>query len=165
MWHDNPAGATMNFTVDELMTRGAHAVAPDDCLDQAARRMDDLNIGVLPVCQDGALLGIVTDRDLVVRGIAQDKSPRRTPVREVMSTHVRVCFEDQRIDEVLPEMRRAQIRRMPVLDRRHRLVGMLSLADIATRGSALAAAQLLAAISEPAAPDRPALTPAQRRAA
>lgn len=155
----------MKTTVADLMTRGVHVMAPDDCLDQAARLMDDLNVGVMPVCHADELLGIVTDRDIVVRGIAQDKPASRTPLRDVMSTHVRVCFEDQCLEEVVPDMRRAQIRRLPVLDRQHRLVGMLSLADIATRGDHGAATLLLAAISEPAAPERQGPLGLHRRAA
>lgn len=147
----------MTTTVAELMTRGVHVMAPDDSLDLAARLMDDLNVGALPVCQEDMLLGIVTDRDIVVRGIARNRPVERTPVSDVMSEHVRFCFDDQPVNEVLPEMRQAQIRRLPVLDRQRRLVGMLSLADLATKGSPQAAALLLAAVSEPAEPDRPAM--------
>lgn len=153
----------MTITVAELMTRGVHVMAPDDSLDLAARLMDDLNVGAMPVCQEERLLGIVTDRDIVVRGIARNRPVDRTPVSDVMSQPVRFCFDDQPVNEVLPEMRQAQIRRLPVLDRRRRLVGMLSLADLATKADPPAAAAVLAAVSEPAEPDRPALP--QRRVA
>lgn len=153
----------MTITVAELMTRGVHVMAPDDSLDLAARLMDDLNVGAMPVCQEERLLGIVTDRDIVVRGIARNRPVDRTPVSDVMSQPVRFCFDDQPVNEVLPEMRQAQIRRLPVLDRRRRLVGMLSLADLATKADPQAAAAVLAAVSEPAEPDRPALP--QRRVA
>ena len=153
----------MTTTVAELMTRGVHVMAPDDSLDLAARLMDDLNVGAMPVRQADMLLGIVTDRDIVVRGIARNRPVDRTPVSDVMSEHVRFCFDDQPVNEVLPEMRQAQIRRLPVLDRQRRLVGMLSLADLATKASPQAAAAVLAAVSEPAEPDRPAMP--QRRVA
>jgi CBS domain-containing protein len=141
--------------VCDVMTRDVRVVSPKDSMQRAAQCMDELNIGVVPVCDGEKLLGVVTDRDIAVRGVAAGKSPERTPVTEVMSEHVRWCYEDQPIDEVLDEMSDTQIRRMPVVDRDKHLVGIVSLGDLAARGGdGTHVAQALRDISTPSQPDR-----------
>jgi CBS domain-containing protein len=141
--------------VADVMTRDVRVVSPSDTIQRAAQCMDELNVGVVPVCDGQKLLGMVTDRDITVRGVAAGKPADSTPVTEVMSEHVRWCYEDQDIDEVMDEMRDAQIRRLPVVDREKRLVGIVSLGDLADRGSdEKRVGETLKDISTPSEPDR-----------
>jgi CBS domain-containing protein len=140
--------------VADVMTRDVRVVSPKDSIQRAAQCMDELNVGVVPVCDGSKLLGMVTDRDITVRGVAAGKMAE-TPVTEVMSEHVRWCYEDQDIDEVMDEMRDAQIRRLPVINRDKKLVGIVSLGDLADRGSDdKRVGETLKDISTPSEPDR-----------
>ena len=140
--------------VADVMTRDVRVVSPNDSIQRAAQYMDELNVGVVPVCDGAKLLGMVTDRDITVRGVAAGKMAD-TPVTEVMSQHVRWCYEDQDIDEVMDEMRDAQIRRLPVVDHDKKLVGIVSLGDLADRGSDdKRVGETLKDISTPSEPDR-----------
>ena len=118
--------------VRDVMTRGVETVTPDATIAEVARRMRDLDVGSLPVTEGNRLLGIVTDRDLSVRATAAAKDPNTTEVREVMSPELAWIFEDEPADAAARVMRDRQIRRLPVLDRSDRLVGMVALADLAT---------------------------------
>lgn len=137
----------------EVMTRDVVTVGPDATVREAARMMDDLNVGALPVCDGRRLVGIITDRDITVRATADGMQPDRTPVHVVMTDDVRWCFEDDSIEEIGREMARQQIRRMPVVDGGKRLVGMVTLGDLAT-DRAPGTAEALRSISEPSEPDR-----------
>lgn len=137
------------------MTRNVHFVSPQESLRQAAQMMDDLNVGALPVCDDGRLVGMVTDRDITVRGVSAGLSPEQTAVDAVMSTDVRWCFEDQALDEVIRQMASSQVRRVPVVthDDARRLIGIVSLGDIATDSDPGRAGDVLGRISSPSQPD------------
>ena len=143
-------------TVADVMTRGVRSMAPTDTVAKAAQAMDELNVGVIPVCDGGKVVGMVTDRDIVVRGIAREFDMKTAKLADVMSSNVRCATEDQGIDEILGQMGDSQIRRMPVVDGQQRLVGIVSLGDIADKdpGDELDVAQSLAEISSPAKPDR-----------
>lgn len=143
-------------TVADVMTRGVRSMSPGDAVVDAARAMDELNVGVIPVCEGEKLVGMVTDRDIVVRGVAQACDARTTRLADVMSTHVRCAREEDDIDQVLGQMAEAQIRRMPVVDGNQRLVGIVSLGDIAAKDpeDELDVALSLGDISSPAEPDR-----------
>lgn len=141
-------------TVADVMTRGVRSMSPQDTVVLAAQAMDELNVGVIPVCDGDKLVGMVTDRDIVVRASTQNLPMDRTPLCDVMTGNVRCCYEDQTLHEVTAKMEQAQIRRLPVLDRAQRLVGMLSLGDVATKGDSAEATRALTEISEPAEPDR-----------
>jgi CBS domain-containing protein len=145
-------------TVNEVMTRGVKSMAPTDTVALAAQAMDELNVGVIPVCEGDKLLGVVTDRDIVVRGVAQGLDPATTPLSDVMSTSVRTTREGDDVDDVLEEMAEAQIRRLPVVDKDDRLVGIISLGDIAAKSvdDESEVGESLGAISSPAEPDRAA---------
>jgi CBS domain-containing protein len=140
--------------VAEVMTRGVRAMAPNDDVQLAAKAMDELNVGVIPICEGERVVGMVTDRDIVLRAVAHDMTASATPLSEVMTELVQACYEDQPLEEAVERMEHAQIRRIPVLDRQERLVGMLSLGDAATRGDAAAAQRALSGISTPSEPDR-----------
>ena len=103
-------------TVADVMTRGVRTMSPSDTVAKAAQAMDELNVGVIPVCDGDKLVGMVTDRDIVVRGVAQECDIKTTKLADVMSTNVRCATEDQDVDEVLGEMADTQIRRLPVVD-------------------------------------------------
>jgi CBS domain-containing protein len=141
-------------TVAEIMTRGVEVVSPDDTLQRAARAMDELNVGALPVCRGKTLIGMITDRDITVRATAAGLKPGEAHVSDAMTAQTRWCTEDESTEEVLREMSEAQIRRLPVVGRNGELVGIVSLGDLATRQSEHIDTALRA-ISSPSQPDRP----------
>ncbi|HEU4459090.1 MAG TPA: CBS domain-containing protein [Methylibium sp.] len=142
-------------TVAEVMTRDVVCVSPDDTLQTAAARMDELNVGALPVCRDGRLLGLLTDRDIAVRACAVGLSPRTTRVDDVMTEPCRYCTPSQAVDAVLRQMGDLQIRRLPVLDDHEKLVGIVALGDLAEI-SINGVDAALRRISTPSRPDRAA---------
>ena len=144
-------------TVADVMTRDVRTMTPDDSVVEAARCMDELNVGVIPVCDGDKLVGMVTDRDIVVRGVAAQQGELKSmKLADVMSSHVRCAHEGDDVDRVLSEMADAQIRRMPVVDQQQRLVGIVTLGDIAAKNpdDQEDVAMSLGDISTPAEPDR-----------
>ena len=143
-------------TVAEVMTRDVRTMKPNDTVVAAAKCMDELNVGVIPVCDGDKLVGMVTDRDIVVRGLATDREIRSMKLADVMSAHVRCAKEGDDVDQVLSEMAEAQIRRLPVVDGNQRLVGIVTLGDIAAKSGDEDAdvGTSLGDISSPAEPDR-----------
>jgi len=133
------------------MTRGVKCISPDASVQEAARQMSECDVGALPVCEDDRLVGMITDRDLAVRGVSAACDASRTRVREQMTSGAIYCFEDQEIGDAARLMENYQIRRLVVLDHNQRLVGIVSLGDVAlrTHNDALSA-EALKQISEPA---------------
>jgi CBS domain-containing protein len=117
--------------VKECMTKQVELGNPDMTLREVAKKMRDGKFGMLPIAENDRLVGMVTDRDLVIRGIAEGKDPSKAKVSDVMTKSVLYCFEDQTLDEVSENLGEQQIRRLPVLNREKRLVGILSLGDLA----------------------------------
>lgn len=115
--------------VADAMTRDVHVVYPDQSIIDAAKLMADCDCGALPVEENDRLAGMITDRDIVVRALAQGKTDAK--VREVMTQDIKYSFEDEDLDSVAHNMGDLQVRRLPVVDRNKRLVGILSLGDIA----------------------------------
>src|SRR5262245_60449062 len=111
--------------VREAMTRDVRLARPDQSIQEIARLMAELDIGVVPVQEDDRLVGMITDRDITVRAVAEGRNPD-TKVADVMSREVKYCYEDQSIDEVTRNMADIRVRRLPVLNRDKRLVGILS---------------------------------------
>jgi CBS domain-containing protein len=144
--------------ISEIMTRNVRFVAPQENLQHAAALMDELNVGVLPVCDGDRLIGMITDRDITIRATSAGVSPDTARVQEVMTGDVRWCFEDQSVDEVIQQMADAQIRRVPVVTHHeeHRLIGIVALGDLATEPAAGADAgavgQVVQEVSQPTAP-------------
>ena len=134
--------------VAEAMTRDVRMARPDQNIQEAARMMVNLDAGILPVSEGDRLVGMITDRDIAVRAVAEGKGPQ-TPVREVMSHEVRYCFEDDDTDAVERNMAEIQVRRLPVLDRNKRLVGIVSLGDLAVHDKAAKVGAAVAGISQP----------------
>lgn len=143
-------------TVADVMTRDVRTMSPQDSVVDAARCMDELNVGVIPVCEGERLVGMVTDRDIVVRGVAQQAELKNMKLADVMSGHVRCVQEGDDVEQVLGEMADAQIRRMPVVDGNQKLVGIVTLGDIAAKNpeDEVDVAMSLGDISSPAEPDR-----------
>ncbi|SKA27359.1 CBS domain-containing protein [Enhydrobacter aerosaccus] len=134
--------------VREAMSTPVTLATPDQTIQQAARLMLEADSGVLPVGDKERLVGMITDRDIALRAVASGKGPK-TPVREVMTGEVKYCFEDEDIEHVARNMGEEQVRRLPVVDRDKKLVGILSLGDVATLHSGGAAGTALGDISHP----------------
>ncbi|GJE52379.1 Inosine-5'-monophosphate dehydrogenase [Methylobacterium tardum] len=148
--------------VCDVMTSGVRAIEPNRTVRDAARLMDELNVGILPVCRDRLLVGVITDRDIVVRSTAAGQAPGDQRVQEILTADVTTCQAEEDSGAVLGRMRALQIRRMPVVDRDGQIVGLLSLGDLAAAGAPNTGAALHD-ISFPAEPDRSG-TPSSGRA-
>lgn len=135
--------------IREVMTPHAQCTGPDIMLVDAARQMRELNVGSLPICENDRLVGMVTDRDLALRGIGEALDPRATPVRTVMSPGIVYIFEDQDVEEAARLMEVKQIRRLAVLNRDKRLVGIVSLGDLAVEAGTALSGEALQEISQP----------------
>lgn len=140
--------------IREIMTPDAQCVGPEETLVDAAALMRQLDVGVLPVCNEGAVVGMITDRDIAIRAVAEARAPATTRVREIMSPGTVYVFEDQDVDEVVQVMEDHQIRRAPVMTREKKLVGIVSLGDIAVDASASLSGEALKRVSQPAEPVR-----------
>jgi len=138
--------------VREVMTRGAECTRPDASLQEAAAKMKSLDVGALPVCGDNdRLAGMITDRDITVRSSAEGESPAEIKVSDIMTPEVVYCFEDDDVAEASRLMKEKQIRRLVVLNRDKRLVGIISLGDLATEmGDERQAGRTLEKVSQPA---------------
>ena len=134
--------------VEDVMTRDVAVASPDQSLQQAARLMCELDIGALPVADNERLVGMITDRDIAIRAVADGMGPQ-AKVGDVMTSDVKYCYCDQELAEVGDNMADIQLRRLPVLNRDKRLVGILALGDIATSSDNDCAADALAGISRP----------------
>jgi len=119
--------------IRDVMTKGAACVSADATLTAAAKEMKALNVGALPVCGDDQLVGMITDRDITIRSAAEGNDPKHDRVRNVMTTELVYVFDDQDTEEAARVMQDRQVRRLPVLNRDKRLVGMVSLGDLAVR--------------------------------
>lgn len=117
----------------DIMTKNVRVISTTATVQDAAKMMDDENVGALPVCDGDRMIGIVTDRDIVVRSVSAGQEAGKTPVRDVMTSPVTYGFDDQSIEDAALIMKRHLIRRLPVLDHEdHRLVGMVSADDLLT---------------------------------
>jgi CBS domain-containing protein len=134
--------------VADAMSRDVRVASPNQTIQDASRIMSEIDAGALPVGEHDRLVGMVTDRDIAVRGVALGKGPE-TPVREVMTADVKYCFEDDDTDEVARNMGEQRVRRLPVVNRDKRLVGILSLGDIAISQEPEAAGEALSGVSQP----------------
>ena len=143
-------------TASNVMTRAPRSLRSTDTVVLAAQVMEELNVGVIPVCEGDTLVGMVTDRDIVVRGVAQGLDASTATLADVMSAPVRTAREADDVQDILVTMGHNQIRRLPVVDVQERLIGIVSLGDIAAKGpdGDVEVANSLGDISSPAEPDR-----------
>ena len=132
-----------------ILTKDPEVIRPDASISDAARKMKQVDVGMLPVCDGQRLVGAITDRDLVIRALAQGRDPTLTQVAAVMTRDVVYCFDDDDIQEAARIMEEKQVRRLPVLDRQKRLVGIISLGDLAVRSDdEILAEEVLECVSE-----------------
>jgi CBS domain-containing protein len=144
------------MSVHEVMTRGVECARASESIAEAAKRMQQLNVGSLPVKgENHKLVGMITDRDITVRAIADASDPSATTVRDIMTPHVTFCFEDQNLTEAAHIMEEKQVRRLVVLDREQHLVGIVALGDLAVKSpDDRLSSSTLEGVSFPAAPVR-----------
>ena len=134
--------------ISKCMTRDVHVVTPNQTLRDAARMMAEIDSGVLPVRDGDRLCGMITDRDIAIRAVAEGKSPD-TPIEQVMSREVLYCFDDQELEDVARNMADIKVRRLPVLNRDKRLVGIISLGDLSRKEDPAVTAKAVSSISKP----------------
>ena len=135
--------------ISDAMTREVRTIRPDQTIREAAHLMAELDIGALPVEDNDRLVGMITDRDIAVRAVAEGLGSD-TPVREAMTSEIKYCFDDQSVDEVTRNMGEQRLRRLPVVNRDKRLVGILSVGDLALdKGAQDEAGEALGGISRP----------------
>jgi CBS domain-containing protein len=134
--------------VNEVMNSDVRLARPEQSIQEAARIMVEIDAGVLPVANDDRLVGMITDRDIAARAVAVGKGPQ-TRVEEVMTADTKYCYDDQDTSEVAQNMAELQVRRLPVMNRNKRLVGIVSLGDLATLDGEAVAARAIRGISTP----------------
>ena len=134
--------------LNRIMTGYVEVIAPERSIQEAGEQMRSLDVGVLPVRNGDRLVGIVTDRDLAIRALAAGRDPKSTTVEEIMTRQVIYCFEDQDVEEAERVMEKNQIRRLPVVDHDNRIVGIVSLGDLAIKGDEIRAGVTLERVSE-----------------
>jgi CBS domain-containing protein len=137
--------------ISEILTPDPQCVTPETTLARAAQKMKALDVGMLPICEKDQLVGTITDRDITVRAVAEGYNPSTTTVREAMTRKMVYCFDDEDITEAALLMESRQVRRLPVINRDKRLVGIVSLGDLAVRTHReRLVGEVLEGISEPA---------------
>jgi len=134
--------------ISECMTRDVKLASPDEKLREVAHVMADEDCGILPVGEQDRLVGIITDRDIAIQGIGTGKGPD-AKVRDVMSPEIKYCFEDDDAEDILRNMDELQVRRLPVVNRNKRLVGIISISDLAKSGETTEVGEALAEITQP----------------
>ena len=143
------------MNVGSVMTHDVTVFNPSDSVRAAAEVLKSINIGSAPVCNGRSLVGIITDRDIAGRAVADGRDPNHTPVEQVMTRDVVYCFEDQDVEEVADAMASSQVRRMPILNRQHQLVGIVSLGDLAVElADDQLTGEVLEEVSQPSRPER-----------
>ena len=134
--------------ISKCMTRDVQLASPTQSIRDAAKTMAEIDAGSLPVGEDNRLVGMITDRDIVIRAVAEGRSAD-TSVREVMSQEVLYCFDDQELEEVARNMADIKVRRLPVLNRSKHLVGIVSLCDLSQKEQPEVTAKAVSNISKP----------------
>ncbi len=125
-------------------------IHPDNTITEAADKMKEFDVGMLPIAKDDKVIGVITDRDLVVRGIAGNGKPGSTEVSKIMSTDIIACYDDQNIDEVAQTMKENKVRRVIVLNRKNdQMAGVISLGDLAGHTNAETSGEVLSKVSQP----------------
>jgi CBS domain-containing protein len=134
----------------EIMTPEVQVISPNATAADASSKMEDLNVGAIPVCDGKNLVGMVTDRDLVLRVMAQRRDPSTTTVRDTMTPDVYFCYDDEEAEIAADLMAQQQIRRLPILSRTKQLVGIVSLGDLALDGvDSQSCGEVLKEVSDP----------------
>ena len=138
--------------ITEILTPNPQCISPDTTLTAAAQKMKSLDVGMLPICENDRLVGTITDRDITIRSVASGADPNTAMVRDAMTRDIVYCFDDEDVEDAAELMEQKQIRRLPVLSRNKRLIGIVSLGDLAVRTQReKLAGEVLERVSEPAA--------------
>lgn len=138
-----------DMKISQYMTDDVETVTPDQSIRDAARFMLRADAGSMPVCDGERLVGMITDRDIAVRAVAEGRGPD-TPVREAMTDEILYCFDDDDVDDVALQMSNKQVRRFPVISREDkRLIGIVSLGDLSRMGERETAAQVMEGVTDP----------------
>ena len=136
--------------IKEIMTREVVTIHPDATVDEAAQQMSLHDVGMLPVFEGGQMLGVFTDRDITIRVVGEGRDPRKTRVRDIMTAEIVYCYDHEDVQEAVDSFGKMQIRRLPVLNRKKQLVGVLSIGDLAVdAGNKMLAGEVLRKVSEP----------------
>jgi CBS domain-containing protein len=117
--------------ISEIMSRDVAIAAPGDSVQKVAQKMAEIDAGIIPVGEKDRLVGMISDRDIVLRAVAKGKAPGKCTARDVMSPDIKYCYEDEKLEDAARNMATLQVKRLPVLDRDKRLVGIVSLGDLA----------------------------------
>ncbi len=117
--------------ISEIMSRDVAIAAPGDSVQKVAQKMVEIDAGIIPVGDKDRLVGMVSDRDIVLRAVAKGKAPGKCTARDVMSPDIKYCYEDEKVEDAARNMATLQVKRLPVLNRDKRLVGIVSLGDLA----------------------------------
>ncbi len=133
--------------VRDAMTAGIRIAEPEEKLSHAAKKMRTQNIGALPVVEDGKLIGMLTDRDIVIRAVGDNKDPATVAVRDIMSDECFWCAENEQLDDAVRIMEANQVRRLPVMNDKREVVGMLSVEDVAVHAPESLTGEVLKAVS------------------
>ena len=147
--HNEGPKLEASMKVYDIMSSDVQLITPDDTIQAAAQKMADADVGFLPVGENDKLVGMVTDRDIALRAVARGKNPASTRVREIMTDKVLYCLEDEDVEEAADTMSHLKIRRLPIVDDDKRLVGVLSLGDIAFKHKASTAGTTLVHVCDP----------------
>jgi len=142
--------------LQSVMTTDVKSLPPSASVFEAAKVMKELNVGAVPICDGRRLIGMLTDRDIVVRQVAEQRDTSEQ-VQTIMSGQVDYCYEDQDADEAVHIMQDRQIRRLPIVNKDKELIGIVSLGDLAVKSDTGASAEALEQISQPAKPMRNAI--------
>ena len=141
--------------LNQIMTRDVEVIHPDDTLQTAAEKMRSRDIGFLPVCDGDRLIGVLTDRDLITRALAEGTESKAMLGRDLVTSPAIYCFDDQNVDEAAKLMHDNQIRRLVVLSRDKQMVGVISLGDLAISADDKLSGEVLQSVSEPMSASRP----------
>ena len=139
----------MNAKIKDVMTKDVATLSPDDTILDAAMQMKDRDVGSMPVCRDGTVIGTLTDRDILIRAIAEGMDPGETRVDSVMTRNVVCCREDQEVDEGVELMERYRVRRIPVVDQERHLRGLLTIGKVARTEDEDITNRFVRAVTEP----------------
>jgi CBS domain-containing protein len=141
--------------VRDVMTPNVEVIEPDAPVQAAARKMKSLDVGSLPVCDGRRLVGMITDRDVAVRAVAEGLDPQQTAIRDIMTPKILYCFDDDDLERAAVIMHDQQIRRLPVINREKKLVGIIALGDLAVdMTDQELIGEVLEGISHPSEPSR-----------
>ena len=136
--------------IKEIMTRDVVTIHPDATVDEAAQQMSQHDVGMLPVYDGEQMVGLFTDRDITIRVVGEGRDPKQTRVRDIMTPEIIYCYDHEDVKEAVDSFGKMQIRRLPVLNRKKQLVGVLSIGDLAVdTGNQLLAGQVLKKVSQP----------------